>query len=86
MARVLLQHTAKVFGMLPTAQTASNQNATTIIKQNFLDNLPTEFDRQTYLTVAQKLKIPDKTAEKHIRNFCRAGQLRHLAHNRYGKP
>lgn len=86
MAHVLLQHIAKVFSMLPTTQTASNQNAPTIVKQTFLDNLPTEFDRQTYLAVAQKLKIPYKTAEKHIRNFCDAGLLRHLAHNRYGKP
>lgn len=85
MARVLLQHTAKVFGFLPTTKTVANGNAPTIIKQNFLDNLPPEFDRKTYLAVAEKLNIPSKTAEKYISRFCDSGQLKHLAHDSYGK-
>ena len=85
MARVLLQHTAKVFGSLPAIETTANGNATTIIKQTFLDNLPPEFDRKTYLAVAEKLKIPHKTAEKYINRFCVGGQLKHLAHDSYGK-
>lgn len=85
MARVLLQHTAKVFGSLPVTETTTNGNATTIIKQTFLDNLPPEFDRKTYLAVAEKLKIPPKTAEKYISRFCVGGQLKHLAHDSYGK-
>lgn len=85
MARVLLQHTAKVFDSLPAAETATNGNAPTIIKQTFLDNLPPEFDRKTYLAVAEKLKIPPKTAEKYISRFCVGGQLKHLAHDSYGK-
>lgn len=86
MARVLFQHTAKVFGSLPATETATNGNTPTIIKQTFLDNLPPEFDRKTYLAVAEKLKIPPKTAEKYISRFCTSGQLRHLAHDSYGKP
>lgn len=82
MVRVLLQHTAKVFGSLPATETTANGNAPTIIKQTFLDNLPPEFDRKTYLAVAEKLKIPSKTAEKYISRFCVGGQLKH----RYGKP
>lgn len=86
MARVLLQHTAKVFGSLPATETATNCNAPIIIKQTFLDNLPPEFDRKSYLAVAEKLKIPPKTAEKYISRFCVGGQLKHLAHDSYGKP
>ncbi len=52
----------------------------------FLDNLPPEFDRKTYLAVAEKLKIPAKTAEKYISKFCVGGLLKHLAHDSYGKP
>lgn len=86
MARVLLQHTAKVFGSLPTTESNNAANGQTVIKQTFLNNLPTEFDRKTYLFVAEKLKIPPKTAEKYISKFCMSGLLRHLAHDRYGKP
>lgn len=85
-ARVLLQHTAKVFGSLPPTERTANGNTPTIIKQTFLDNLPPEFDRKTYLAVAEKLKIPPKTAEKYISRFCVGGQLKHLAHDSYGKP
>ena len=85
MARVLLRHTAKVFSYLPT--TGSNApNGQSVIRQAFLDNLPPEFDRKTYLTVAEKLKIPPTTAEKYISRFCFGGQLKHLAHDSYGKP
>ena len=86
MARVLLQHTARVFCSLPPTERAANGNTPTIIKQTFLDNLPPEFDRKTYLAIAEKLKIPAKTAEKHIAKFCVGGQLKHLAHDSYGKP
>ena len=85
MARVLLQHTAKVFGSLPTTE-SNAPNGQTVIRQTFLDNLPPEFDRKTYLAVAEKLKIPPKTAEKYISRFCVGGQLKHLAHDSYGKP
>lgn len=85
MAKTLLQHTAKVYGSLPDNE-ATTANPTTIIKQTFLDNLPPEFDRKTYLAIAEKLKIPAKTAEKHIAKFCVGSQLKHLAHDSYGKP
>ena len=85
MARVLLQHTAKVFGSLPTTE-SNAKNGQTVIRQTFLDNLPPEFDRKTYLAVAEKLKIPAKTAEKYISKFCVGGLLKHLAHDSYGKP
>ena len=85
MARVLLQHTAKVFGSLPTSE-SNALNGQTVIRQTFLNNLPPKFDRKAYLAVAEKLKIPPKTAEKYISRFCIGGQLKHLAHDSYGKP
>ena len=85
MARVLLQHTAKVFCTLSTTE-SNAPNGQTVIRQTFLDNLPPEFDRKTYLSVAEKLKIPAKTAEKYISRFCIGGQLKHHAHYSYGKP
>lgn len=84
MARVLLQHTSKVFGSL-LATESNAPTSQTVIRQTFLDNLPPEFDRKTYLAIAEKLKIPAKTAEKYISKFCVTGILKHLAHGSYSK-
>ena len=56
-----------------------------IKKQQFLNMLPAEFDRQTYLSVAQKLNIPPKTAEKQIARFAKTGLINHFAQNQYRK-
>ena len=71
MARVLLQHTAKVFGSLPTTE-SNAQNGQTVIRQTFLDNLPPEFDRKTYLAVAEKLKIPPRPPRNTLAAFALA--------------
>jgi len=82
MVKVLVQHAAHVFQQLPTdtaAKVHPNQ------KQQFLSMLPAEFDRQTYLSVADKLKIPAKTAEKQIARFAKTGLINHYAQNQYRK-
>lgn len=83
MVKILIQHAAHVFQQLP------NETATAPLKnqkQQFLDQLPQEFCRKEYLSVAQKLGIPDKTAEKHIRRFKDSGLINHYAHDKYQKP
>ncbi len=82
MVKVLVQHAAHVFQQLPTDTTAKVQPNQ---KQQFLNMLPTEFDRQTYLSVAQKLNIPAKTAEKQIARFAKTGLINHYAQNQYRK-
>ncbi len=83
MVKILVQHAANVFQQLPAeAVTAAPKNQ----KQQFLDELPQEFCRKDYLTVAQKLGIPDKTAEKHIKRFTDNGLINHYAHDKYQKP
>jgi hypothetical protein len=82
MVKVLVQHAAHVFQQLPT------DNATKVQpnqKQQFLNMLPAEFDRQTYLAIAEKLKIPAKTAEKQIARFAKTGLINHFAQNQYRK-
>ena len=86
MARVLLQHTAHVFGQLPSTDTNSTRGAVTVLCQTFFDSLPSEFNRRTYLSIAERLHVAPKTAEKYIRKFCTTGQLKHLAHDSYSKP
>ena len=83
MVKILVQHAAQVFQQLPSEAIATapkNQ------KQQFLDELPQEFCRKDYLTVAHKLGIPDKTAEKHIKRFATSGLINHYAHDKYKKP
>lgn len=85
MARVLLEHTAKVFGSLPLTDCEALSNGLTNIKQTFLDNLPQSFSRRDYLAVAERLKIASKTAERYISRFCSTGRLKHSAHDSYEK-
>ncbi|MDX9882035.1 MAG: DUF3987 domain-containing protein [Prolixibacteraceae bacterium] len=83
MVKILVQHAAQVFQQLPSEAVATppkNQ------KQQFLDELPKEFCRKDYLTIANKLGIPDKTAEKHIKRFAVNGLINHYAHDKYKKP
>jgi hypothetical protein len=80
--KVLVQHAAHVFQQLPTDTAAKVQPNQ---KQQFLNMLPVEFDRQTYLAVADKLKIPAKTAEKQIARFAKTGLINHYAQNQYRK-
>ena len=82
MVKVLVQHAAHVFQQLPT-DTATKVQPNQ--KQQFLNMLPAEFDRQTYLSVADKLKIPAKTAEKQIARFAKTGLINHFAQNQYRK-
>jgi len=85
MARVLLQHTAHVFGQLPSTDNNSSRGAVTVLCQTFFDSLPNEFNRRTYLSIAERLHVAPKTAEKYIRKFCTTGQIKHLAHDNYSK-
>jgi hypothetical protein len=87
MVNVLLQHTAKVFQTLPqqNPQSASDYEPE-LLRRQFLDALPPEFNRKTYLSVAQKLGIPPKTAENQIKRFTLQGLLIHYAHDKYKKP
>lgn len=85
MAKVLLEHTAKVFGSLPLTDCEALSNGLTNIKQTFLDNLPQSFSRRDYLAVAERLKIASKTAERYISKFCSTGRLKHSAHDSYEK-
>lgn len=83
MVKILVLHAAQVFQQLPSeAVTTAPKNQ----KQQFLDELPKEFCRKVYLTVANKLGIPDKTAEKHIKRFSVNGLIIHFAHDKYKKP
>ncbi len=82
MVKILVQHAAHVFQQLPSDTAVKGKPNQ---KQQFLNLLPAEFDRQTYLAVALKLNIPAKTAEKQIARFAKTGLIHHFAQNQYRK-
>jgi hypothetical protein len=82
MVKILVQHAAQVFQQLPSEAVTTAPK----IKSNSFRRTPKEFCRKDYLAVAQKLGIPDKTAEKHIKRFTNNGLIIHYAHDKYQKP
>ena len=90
MASVILRHNAHVFLTLPkadTAQTASSATTTrtTLQQRQFLESLPSDFDRQTYTETATTLGINPRTAARIIRRWCDNGQIENIAHGKYRK-
>ena len=87
MVKVLLQHTAAVFQILPRTVPSprGRHQLTDAVRQKFLAALPETFDRPTYLKIADSLNIYEKTAERYIGEFCKSGQLAHPANGQYLK-
>lgn len=83
-AEVLIEHTAKVFRELPKAA-ESGGNQKTVRKQLFLDKLPDEFDRKTFVEISGALGIPLSTAERTVKRWCDEGVLAHLEQGKYRK-
>ena len=86
MVQVLLKHTTKVFETLPTSAAINTLTDKTGAKQNFFNQLPPDFSRETFITLAAKLKIPQRTAERYIKSFCGEGKLVRTFHGQYRKP
>lgn len=80
MLKVLVQHSANVYGQLPQEETKPTRKDK---KAKFLADLPREFGRQQYLKVAEKYKIPGKTAEGYIAKFKKDGLLHHEGQDHY---
>lgn len=86
MVQVLLKHTAKVFESLPTSDGVSALSEKSEARQAFYDQLPPDFNRETFLTLAHRLKIPQRSAERYIQTFCKEGKLVRASHGQYRKP
>lgn len=82
MASVLLKHSEKVFTELPmVGKRVPRKNK----KDKFLESLPKEFNRKSYLELASKQSIPVKTADGYIKNFCDSEILNKDKHDHYMK-
>lgn len=83
MAKTLLNHAAYIFEQLPKNE--QSKQSDTPPQMRLLLALPPEFDRQTYLSVAQKIGIPDKTAEKQIEAYLKTQKINRIKHGLYSK-
>lgn len=55
-------------------------------KEQFLENLPYHFNRQTYVSVALSLGITDKSAQRYIKEFKDADIIQYDGHDQYTNP
>lgn len=88
--KVLLQHSASVFQVLPRKQQTpkalkGSKQLADASRSKFLAALPASFDRSDYCAIAQSLDISTKTADRYIAEFCKSGQLTRPANGQYIK-
>ena len=55
-------------------------------KEQFLENLPYRFNRQTYVATALSLGITDKSAQRYIKEFKDADIIQYDGHDQYTNP
>ena len=85
MVEILLKHTAKVYQMLPENSSPNMQGSKNQLKQQYYNALPSNFDTQTAISIAQSIEIPQKTAERYLKQWCLSGQMNRVKHGRYRK-
>ncbi len=76
----LLKHSSYIFNQIAEQ---SHQPKPKKRKKLFLEQLPYEFNRQTYVNIAQSLGIPDKTAQGYIKTFIDSGIVLHPSQDYY---
>ncbi len=86
MARILIQHSARVFSDLPSQNSNQSLTLKNATAQAFFSKLPSQFDRPTYLAIADSLHIPAKTAEKQVSRLCQHGLITRVSQGKYVKP
>ncbi|MCI2228279.1 DUF3987 domain-containing protein [Polaribacter sp. MSW13] len=77
---VIVKHSSKIFNDLPLEpKTQKRMNR----KERFLETLNKTFTRKEYLEKANKLGIPNKTAEGYITSFVKSGIIHRDKQNAY---
>lgn len=86
-SKALMQHTVRVFKDLPrmAPQKPAGTGQKTVRRQMFLDALPDEFDRQSFIEISSRLGMPLSTAERNIKKWTEEGLLERMDLGRYRK-
>lgn len=87
-AKILLQHTEKVFRSLPNSNksiTSSFIQEPTQQRQQFFESLPEAFDTTQMLFQASQLNISRSSAHRFVKDWCESGKLIKPTHGQYAK-
>jgi hypothetical protein len=82
MISVLVKHSSHVFTQVSEDVQKEKPKHR---KEIFLEQLPAEFNRQTFLEIGMKLRIPNSTAARYIKKFIEAGIIVNSLHDHYIK-
>lgn len=85
-ARVLIRHTVRVYRELSSDELTKPSFERTERQQQYYRSLPLEFSSKAFSEIAQRLAIPQKTAQRYIRTWCSMGLLHHDRQGHYSKP
>ena len=83
MVCVLIKHSTRIYYRLPLEPKAPVRKN---IREKFMDALPRMFNRQEYLEIGYRLRLPPKTAEKYVGIFVKTGVLEKVRYNEYSFP
>jgi len=83
MITILLKHSSYVYSQIAQETYKPKPKHK---KEQFLENLPYHFNRQTYVAVAQSLGITDKSAQRYIKEFKDADIIQYDGHDQYTNP
>lgn len=83
MITVLVKHSSHVYNQIAQVNHQSKPKKS---KELFLETLPATFNRKTYVAIAAQLNIPDKSAQRYIKEFVTAGIVQTPAHDSYIYP
>ncbi len=79
----LVKHSEHVY--FTVQQSSKKQQIPVKKKENFYNRLPNTFSRKDYAATASTMSIPDKTAQRYIREFIDQGMVERQQHGIYSK-
>lgn len=83
MITILLKHSSYVYSQIAQETYKPKPKHK---KEQFLENLPYHFNRQTYVATALSLGITDKSAQRYIKEFKDADIIQYDGHDQYTNP
>ena len=81
---VLLAHITEIYEELPLVEEEVSEELLPI-ELNFLNALPDEFDRKSFISIASDLYINSRTADRYVKQFTKLKKVTKIKYNRYEK-
>lgn len=82
---VLIVHTSYVYKEIIPEHGTYTKSVNSQQWLTYYDTLPTQFERTEYIKLAKELGLPERTAERHISQWCAIGKLIRIKQGLYEK-